>query len=183
VPKIRFAPDERILAELSPTRRSTVMPLVELVLLTGIAWLGIGLLDAHLAHIAETTLGYVPENITRVPELVADGGATATLWGRRLLLLAWLWLAWRRCGRFLLYRQRSRMILTDRRLITATGHLRSRIGEIPLDQIGDVTRRGTTVDVWPRGGGRPLRLTDVPFAARFTRMVSDRIVPYARPVY
>lgn len=183
MPKIRFAHDEQILAELSPTRRSVVMPVIQLVLLTGLAWLGVGLLDAHLAHIAETTLGYAPENLTSVPDLVDDSGAVATLWGRRLLLLAWVWLAWRRCGRFLLYRQRSRMILTDRRLITATGHLRSRIGEIPLDQIAEVTRRGTTVDLWPRGGGRPLRLTDVPYAARFARMVSNRTVPYARPVY
>ena len=183
MPKIRFARDEQILAELSPTRRSVVMPVIELVLVTGIAWLGVGLLDAHLAHLAENALGYVPGRISDVPRLVQDASATPTLWARRILLVAWVWLAWRRCGRFLLYRQRSRMILTDRRLITATGHMRSRIGEIPLDQIVEVTQRGTTVDVWPRGGGRPLRLTDVPFAARFARMVSERIVPYARPVY
>ena len=181
--KIRFERGEGILAELSPSRRSILFPVLELVLATGVVWLLVGLLDAHLVDLA-TSSGFVPEHLSEVPDIPGvDGSATAALWGRRLLLVLWVWIAWRRCIRQLIFRQRSRIILTDRRLLTVTGHWRSRIGEVPLDQIVEVRRRGGTVSVWTRGYRAPLRLVDVPFAARFTAMLAERTAPHGRPVY
>ena len=148
MPKIRFDPDEEVLAELSPSRKSTVFPVLEFVVITGVVWLGVGLVDSYLADLARQWLGYVPESIASVPDLVGEqdaGAATAALWGRRALLVAWVWLSWRRCLRHLLFRSRSRMILTDRRLVTATGHMRSQIGEVPLSHIVDVRHQGSDV--------------------------------------
>ncbi|WP_291479998.1 PH domain-containing protein [Corynebacterium sp.] len=187
VPKITFAPDEEVLAELSPSRRSTLFPVLELVVITGLVWLAVGMLDSYLAELATTWVGYVPGNIGDVPALVGDSdstAATAALWARRAVLLAWAWLSWRRCLRHLLFRTRSRMILTDSRLITATGHMRSRIGEVPLSQIVDVGVHKSEVRVFLRGGGRPLVLRDVPYARRFARLLHSRIpVRLPRPLY
>ncbi|HIW92201.1 MAG TPA: hypothetical protein H9870_11135 [Candidatus Corynebacterium avicola] len=187
MPKIRFDPDEEVLAELSPSRRSTMFPVLEFVVITGVVWLGIGLLDAYLANVATQWLGYVPEKVTTVPDLIEGqdvGGATAAVWGRRALLVAWAWLSWRRCLRHLLFRFRSRMILTDRRLVTATGHLRSQIGEVPLSHIAEVRHRGSDVSVYLRGGGRPLVLRDVPFTKKFAKLLRSRIpVHQPGPLY
>ncbi|MGO1948733.1 MAG: hypothetical protein ACTH1D_03815 [Mycobacteriaceae bacterium] len=187
MPKIRFARDEEVLAELSPSRRSTLYPVLEFVVITGIVWLGIGLVDAYLADLATRWQGFVPPNIAEVPDLVGSedsGTATAAVWGRRLLLVVWVWLSWRRCVRHLLFRSRSRMILTDRRLVTATGHMRSQVGEVPMAQVVDVRHKGSDVAVYLRGGGRPLVLRDVPYAKRFTRLVRSRIpVHLPGPLY
>lgn len=182
--KIRFGAGEVILADLSPSRRSVVFPVLELILVTGVLWLGVGALDAHLATVAVTAAGYVPENLGTVPDLPgAAGTALPALWGRRVLLVLWVWAAWRRCVRQLVFRHRSRIILTDRRLITASGAWRSTVGEIPLTEIVDVRHRGGTVQVWTRGYRVPLRLPDVPWAGEFAAMLNTRITAWARPVY
>jgi hypothetical protein len=187
MPRIRFAPDEEVLAELSPSRKSTLFPVLEFAVITGIVWLGIGLIDSYLADLSQQWQGYVPSNIADVPDLVGESDttmATAAVWGRRALLVAWVWLSWRRCLRHLLFRTRSRMILTDRRLLTATGHLRSHIGEVPLAQVADVRHQGSDVTVYLRGGGRPLVLRDVPYTRKFARLMRSRIpANLPRPLY
>lgn len=175
--KIRFDDDEVILAELSPSRRSIVFPVLELILVTGVVWLLIGLIDAYLADQALATTGVVPGNPGEVADLPGvSGTASAAVWGRRFLLVLWVWAAWRRCLRHLIRRQRSRIILTDRRLVTASGDWRSRVTDIPLAQVAEVRQRGRTVTVWVRGQYRPFRLTDVPFAATVTDMLAARTV-------
>lgn len=184
MPKIRFDRGEVILAELSPSRRSVIFPVLELILATGVVWLLIGLLDAHLADEAVRVAGHVPDNLAEVPGFAGvAGSASAALWGRRVLLVVWVWVAWRRCVRHLVFRQRSRIILTDRRLVTASGDWRSRVMDIPLDEVTEVRQRGSTVNVWTRGSRVPVRLADVPYAADVAAMVDERIVRYARPVY
>ena len=136
-----------MLAELSPSRRAAFFPIVELVLITGLIWMAIGLIDGHLAGEAVKLLGYEPHPLTKAGELTRDDTLISLVWGRRALLVLWVILAWRRCIRHLIYRQRSRMVLTDQRLITATGHLRSHIAQVPL------------ATSWMRGRGtRSLRL-------------------------
>lgn len=183
-PKIRFDQGEVILAELSPSRRSVVFPVLELILATGVVWLLIGLLDAHLASVATAAVGQVPGNLGEVPDLPGVGGsATAALRGRRVLLVVWAWIAWRRCVRHLVFRQRSRIILTDRRLITASGDWRSRVAEIPWSEVTEVRQRGSTVNVWTRGYRAPFRLVDVPYAGEVAAMVKERMTRFVRPVY
>lgn len=184
MPKIRFDDGEVILAELSPSRKSLIFPVLELILATGVAWLLIGLVDAHLAMVATNAIGTVPDNLGTVPDLPeVDATALPALWGRRLILIGWVWIAWRRCLRPMLFRQRSRIILSDRRLITATGNWRSRVMEIPLDQLVEVDQNGGTITVWTRGHHAPCQLLDVPNAAQVAEMLSARIVPWSRSVY
>nr|WP_238597084.1 hypothetical protein [Corynebacterium heidelbergense] len=149
--KISFHPEERILAELSPTRRSVLFPVLELLLVTALVWMGIGLVDRYLAS---------PEAMTE-----------AAMWVRRLLLVAWAWLAWRRSLRFLLFRARTRIVLTDQRLLTASGHLRSWVSEIPLAHVVDARRRGSNVVVYVMGTHHPVVVQDVPHTKRFVSLL------------
>ena len=172
--RINFAPDEVILAELSPSRRSLLFPVLELILITGLVWLAIGLIDGHFVSVAMDNYGYYfspPSAVTHQAEFLGRPELMPLLWLRRGLLVLWLVLAWRRCGRYMLYRSRSRMILTNHRLITATGHLRSEITSIPTHQIMDARSRGGKVDVFIAGARLPYHMENVPHAKRFTRMI------------
>src|SRR5699024_12369803 len=80
-------------------------------------------------------------------------------------------LAWRRCGRQMIFRARSRMMLTNERLITATGHWRSQTAQVPLEYIVDARAKGSTVSVFVMGTRNPIVLRDVPYAKRFVRLI------------
>lgn len=169
--KVVFDPDEPVLAELSPTRRSVIFPVLELLLITGLIWLGIGGIDRYFASVAMTNVGYEFTPLSDVRFYVNDPLLTPMLWLRRGLVVLWLWLAWRRCIRHLIYRARSRMVLTDRRLITASGHVRSRIAEIPMYAIMDARSTGSTVSIFVVGQRMPVVLQSVPQAKKFARLV------------
>lgn len=156
--KITFDPGEQVLAELSPARRSMFFPVLRLMLWTGLFWMGIGVLDQYLAT-----------NALDAPTV------EAFLWLRRGLLVAWLWVCWRRCVRHLIFRARSRMLLTDRRLITATGHLRSRIGQIPLANVVDCRSHRGDVAVYVAGARVPLVLHSVPYTRKFERLLRSQL--------
>ncbi len=175
--KIEFAPDEVILAELIPTRRSVFFPLLELLLITGVIWFGIGALDHYLDQVAVQQLGRTLPHPTDVMEQVSDQVGEMAVWARRGLLLLWVWLAWRRCIRHLVFRARSRVVLTDHRLITATGHIRSYISQVPLQHIVDARSRGSDVAVYVIGTRHPMMLRDVPYAKRFTRLIRSQVEP------
>mgnify|MGYP000049970448 FL=1 len=156
--KITFDPDEQILAELSPARRSMFFPVLRLLVWTGLFWMGIGALDQYMATHA----------------LDAPTVDSFT-WLRRGLLLLWLIVCWRRCVRHLVFRARSRMLLTDRRLITASGHVRSRIGQIPLANIVDCRAYRGDVAVYVAGARVPLVLHSVPYTRKFERLLKSQI--------
>lgn len=153
--KVTFDPHEVLLAELSPSRRSVFFPVLELLLVTGIIWMGIGFLDSGDFSLPQ------PQD----------------MWVRRILLLLWVWLAWRRCIKHLIFRSRSRMVLTDQRLITATGHLRSQIAQIPLANIVDARAQGGDVAVYVAGARVPIILHSVPQAKKFVRILQGQIRP------
>ncbi|MBC2682129.1 hypothetical protein [Corynebacterium anserum] len=176
--KVSFAPHESLLADVSPHRRSVLFPVLEFIVITGLVWLGIGLIDAYFDKVAVAHFGvaYTP------PSLVAkllphDQTLMVLTWLRRLLLIAWAWLAWTRCIRHLIFRSRTRMVLTDRRLITASGHVRSEICEVPLEHIVDARHRGSDVAVYTIGARLPLVLHNVPQAKKFARLLRKQIRP------
>lgn len=173
--KVRFEPGEVVLAELSPSRRSAFFPILRLVLITGLIWMAIGLIDGHLASEATRLLGYEPNPLTMVGELTRNDALISLVWGRRALLVLWVILAWRQCIRHLIYRQRSRMVLTDQRLITATGHWRSDIAQVPLAHIVDARQRGQEVSVYVVGARMPVVLRQVPHARKFTKLLRGQI--------
>lgn len=176
--KVSFAPDESLLADLSPNRNSVLFPVLELIIITGLVWLGIGLIDAHFDRVARATFGvvYAPPSLvaTMLPQ---DQTLLVLVWLRRLVLVAWAWLAWSRCIRHLVFRARARMMLTDQRLITATGHLRSEISEVPLAHVVDARHRGSDVAVYTMGARLPIVLHNVPQAKKFTRLLREQIRP------
>lgn len=172
--KVTLAPDEYVLAELSPSRRSVIFPVLELVLITGVVWMLIGLVDAYFLRLASTQLGYELTPPSAVVPLVDDALAPALVWARWALLLGWVVLVWRRCVRHLVFRHRSRMLLTNQRLITATGHLRSTIAQVPLHSVVDARTQGAgTVAVYVLGARVPVVLRSVPHAKRFTRLLRE----------
>lgn len=176
--KVTFAPDEALLADLSPNRSSVLFPVLELVVITGLVWLGVGLIDAHFDSVARNTFGavYAPPSAI-VAMLPQDQTLTALLWLRRLLLVAWVWMAWSRCIKHLLFRARARMMLTNQRLITMTGHLRSEVGEVPLRHIVDARHRGSDVAVYTMGARLPMVMHNVPQAKKFVRLLRENMRP------
>ena len=170
--KVTFAPDEAVLADLSPQRSSVLFPVLELVIITALLWMGVGLIDAHFDTVARNTFGtvYAPPSAV-VAMLPQDQTLVVLLWLRRFLLVAWVWMAWRRCIKHLLFRARARMILTNQRLITMTGHLRSEVGEVPLRHIVDARHRGSDVAVYTMGARLPMVMHNVPHSRKFVRLL------------
>lgn len=156
--KLSFAPEETLLADLSPQRSTMAYPVLELILITGVIWLGIGALDAYISTAAGNELPVLR-------------------WLRISLLVAWIVFAWRRCIRHLLFRHRSRMMLTNQRLITASGHLRSQIAEVPLAHIVDARNRGSQVWIYTMGARVPLVMHNVPKAKKFVRLLRQYLRP------
>ncbi|WP_311488674.1 hypothetical protein [uncultured Corynebacterium sp.] len=169
--KITFEPGEQILAELCPNRRSLLFPVLELLLITGVTWALIGLIDHYLDAEALRLLGYSLPVPSQLAMHVGEPLYVAAQWGRRALVVLWLFLAWRRCGRQMIFRARSRMMLTNERLITATGHWRSQTAQVPLEYIVDARAKGSTVSVFVMGTRNPIVLRDVPYAKRFVRLI------------
>lgn len=67
------------------------------------------------------------------------------------------------------------MVLTDQRLITATGHWRSDIAQVPLAHIVDARQRGQEVSVYVVGARMPVVLRQVPHARKFTKLLRGQI--------
>ncbi|KAB3522951.1 hypothetical protein GC425_03680 [Corynebacterium sp. zg254] len=172
--KISFDPDERVLAELSPSRRSLLFPVLEMLLITGLIWLCIGLIDDHFIKVSTLAFGYHMSPPSAVVNFLDNPELVPLLWTRRGLLVLWVWLAWRRCIKDMIYRHRARIIVTDRRVIVASGHLRSRIDTIPMHQIVDARARGSKLDIYIVGARMPYHLVDVPHAKRITTMIHQR---------
>ena len=176
--KLTIDPQEHLLADLSPQRRSVIFPVLELIIITGLAWLLVGLIDAHFDSVARSTFGtiYSPQTqiVAMLPE---DQTLMVLLWLRRAVVVAWVVLSWTRCIRHLVFRSRSRMMLTDERLITATGHWRSEIAQIPLAHIVDARHRGSDVALYTMGARMPVVLHNVPKAKKFVRLLKSEIRP------
>lgn len=171
--RVSFAPGEQILAELIPTRRSVLFPVLELLVITGLVWMGIGAIDRFFDVLAVRVTGDVIRPATLTPASLNNPVALGALWARRGLLVLWVVLAWRRCIRHLLFRRRSRLVLTTHRLVTATGHVRSRLTEVPLPAVVDARRRGSSVSVYVEGSRQPLVLKHVPQSKRFTQLLQQ----------
>lgn len=176
--KVSIDPHEELLADLSPQRRSVVFPVLELIVITGVTWLLVGLIDAHFDNVARATFGAVYAPPSQIVALLPqDQTLMVLLWLRRIVLVAWVFLSWRRCIRHVVFRNRSRMMLTNERLITATGHWRSEISEIPLAHIVDARRRGSDVALYTMGARMPLVMHNVPKAKKFVRILKGEIRP------
>lgn len=147
-PQDELDPGEEVLLDLNPVFGRLVLPWLELILVTGVTWLLIGVIDGPL--IAAGDLG----------------------WLRRVLLAAWAGLvAWRAVAPVAAWLG-ERTVVTDRRVLLRRGWLRPRVVVIDRAAIRAVDRRGADLELRVDPWGPPLALRDVPGARRVARLLA-----------
>lgn len=148
---LRLGPNEIVRADMTAPARTLVFPFLELVLITGVCWIGIGYLDQ--------------------PGLAVDPVLRNAVVGLWAVLAVW---------RFvlpLLRARRQRFVVTDRRIIARAGTFRSRVDSIPLRDVHFVRRYRTGLSVSIYGHDRPLYFADVPRAKKLERLITEPLPP------
>ncbi|WBT09321.1 hypothetical protein PAB09_03035 [Corynebacterium sp. SCR221107] len=149
---VNLGPDEYVLVDVTSSLASLTYPVVQLTLITGVAWMGIGFIDQ-------------PQ-----PEVIVDTGMRNIFVGVWALLVLW---------RFVLpviKARRQRLILTNKRLILRAPGLRGYSDSIPLHAIRQVMRRGKSLHLAIRGYDRPITINDVPRARKVAEIIDSSIV-------
>lgn len=150
----RLERGENVQVDLTSSLSSLTFPVLELILITGVFWMGIGYLDR-------------PEVIDTVP--VELRNAVVVVWA---LLAVW---------RFvlpLLRSRRRRFVVTDRRVMVRAGRFGARVDSIPLRQIHGVNRRRNRISLAIAGYARPLFFRDVPKSKKVVKAI-DRQLAHA----
>ena len=145
--KVRFQLEEGelVLADVTSPLSSLIFPLLELVLVTGVAWIAIGWMDVTPA------VG------------VAARNALVGVWA---LLVLW---------RFVLpvvRARRRRLVVTDRRVLVRGP--RGAVDSIPHRQIHSARRAKGGLDIAVHGFGRPLHYESVGKAKQVERLINGR---------
>ncbi len=134
-----------------------VFPFLELLLITGVAWIVIGFMDQ-------------PESIvdTRLRNAVVGVWALLGLWRFVLPLIR---------------SRRQRFVVTNKRILARSGELRPRVDSIPLHQIHSVRRHKGGINVAVYGFDRPVYFPHVGRAKRVEEILrrTPRPTPEPRP--
>ncbi len=134
-----------------------VFPFLELLLITGVAWIVIGFMDQ-------------PESIvdTRLRNAVVGVWALLGLWRFVLPLIR---------------SRRQRFVVTNKRILARSGELRPRVDSIPLHQIHSVRRHKGGINVAVYGFDRPVYFPHVGRAKRVEEILrrTPRPTPGPRP--
>lgn len=145
-PYDRMSDNEEVLFDLNPAFGRLFMPLMELILVTGVVWLLVGFIDGP----------YI--------------GSGDLMGVRTMLLIGWVvMIAWR-VGLPVARWLRERIVVTDEQLIVRDG---SRVRAIPLRAIRAVDRKGSEVRI-RASGAPPVVLYDVPSARKISRILEHR---------
>ncbi|QGU06575.1 Bacterial membrane flanked domain protein [Corynebacterium occultum] len=150
---IQLEAGEKVRVDLTSPLTSLTFPFLELILITGLCWMGIGYLDR-------------PDLATTIPTDLRN--AVVVIW---LLLVTW---------RFILPLARSRrrrFMVTDRRVLVRAGTFKARTDSIPLRQIHHVDRRRNRIALALGGFDRPLHFKDVPKAKKAAAVINQSIGP------
>lgn len=175
--KVNIGRGEVVLADLNPSRRSTFGPVLWLLILTAGCFAILGVLDQFLDARARFHLGAeldLPVLLDGLVDPAVDRTIGIAVWARRVTVIIAVLLSWRLCFRHLVYRNRCRMVVTNQRMVVASGHVRSQVTEIPMARIAFAQAHRSTVNVHVHGMGRPLRLADVPHAKAVAKMLNAR---------
>lgn len=145
--KVRFRVEEGelLLADVTSPLSSLIFPLLELVLITGVAWMAIGWMDVTPA----------------VDVLVRN--ATVGVWA---VLVLW---------RFVMpvvRARRRRLVVTDRRVLVRGS--RGAVDSIPHQQIHSAHRTKGGLDIAVHGFARPLHYDSVGKAKQVERLINGR---------
>lgn len=150
-----IAEGDRIHVDLTSPLSAMLFPIFELIVITGICWMGIGFLD-QLPGIDGTN--------------PADSFPEGT---RNLLVGVWAVLAAWRFGLPLIRQRRFRVILSDRKLLVRRAGLRTGFDSIPLSYIQRVQRRRNTLVLGVGGHHRPYVINQVPKARKVEALLKD----------
>lgn len=139
---------EQILLDTNPTFNRLLWPLLELMAITGVCWLLVGLIDGP--HLAAGEFGVL----------------------RTLVMLIWLALIGLRVVRPVLAWLGERLVITQHRILLRRGFFSPRVVAIDLRSIRAVDRRGSVVYLHTHPNAAPLALMDVPGSKKVARLVS-----------
>lgn len=153
---VKLAPDEEVIVDVTSSLTSLTYPVVELTLITGLFWMGIGFVDA-------------PQ-----PAVVIDTGMRNIIVGLWAIMVLWRFVV------PVLSARRRRLILTDRRLILRAPGLSGYSESIPLGAVRHVGRRGKTILLSVQGYDRYVSIPDIPRSRRVADLIESSL---RRPIY
>lgn len=148
MPGKRIAKGEQIYVDLTAPLSTLIFPVLELIIITGVCWMGIGFLDQRPGLDGTNPASLFPPG-TR--------DAVLALWA---LLVTW---------RFLIpviRKRRQRLTITDRRLLVRPSGVCTRYDSIPLSYVQGFQRRRGSVFLIVGGQERPYVLRDIPKAKK-----------------
>lgn len=148
---IRPGPGEVVRADLTAPLRTLTIPTLELILITGVCWMGVGWLDQP-GHAFGVDLR----------------NGVVGVWA---LLVLWRFVV------PLLRARRRRFLVTDRRIIVRDGTFRSRVDSIPLQDVRGVQRRRNGISLAILGFDRPLFFPDVPRTKKVASLIEASLPP------
>ena len=156
---LAIKPDEQVLVDMTAPTSTLVFPFLEVILLTGVAWMGIGWLDnpPSLPDLAAGVFG---------PVLLHN--SVVTVW---LVLVVW---------RFvlpLLRSRKQRFIVTNQRIVARPAKLTAKVDSIPLGQVLDVARRRKGISLAVRGFSYPLYFGGVPKSKKVFGEINNALHP------
>ncbi|MGD7003048.1 PH domain-containing protein [Corynebacterium halotolerans] len=149
----RLERGEQVKVDLTSSLSSLTFPLLELILITGLFWMGIGYLDR-------------PEVIESVPMEL-----------RNAVVIIWLALAVWRFVLPVIRARRRRFVVTDRRVMLRAGRFGARVDSIPLRQIQGASRRRNRISLAIAGYQRPLFFRDIPKAKKAVAAINEGLPP------
>lgn len=156
---LAIKPDEQVLVDMTAPTSALVFPFLEVILLTGVAWMGIGWLDNPYN---------LPEVATGVFDPVLLRNSVVTVW---LVLVVW---------RFvlpLLRSRKQRFIVTNQRIVARPAKLTAKVDSIPLGQVLDVARRRKGISLAVRGFSYPLYFGGVPKSKKVVGAINAALHP------
>ncbi|MCS4491483.1 MULTISPECIES: hypothetical protein [unclassified Corynebacterium] len=148
---IRLAPGERVFIDLTSPLSALFFPLLEILTVTGLAWMAIGYLDR--------------------PEL--SGTYDPKI--RNLIVLMWAGVVVFRLVTKIVTLRRRRIIVTEHRLLLREAGWTSSIFSAPIEQVQAVDRHRNTIRLMLRGQQRAFSMTHVPQARRVFAVLEDLI--------
>lgn len=151
----RVTSEERIYVDLTSPLSAMLFPVLELIIITGICWMGIGYFDR------------LPDMFGYVPAMDFPPGT------RDLILGVWVALGLWRFLLPLIRQRRFRITVTDRKLLVRPSGLRSRYDSIPLSYMQGVQRRRKTLILGVGGQSRPYVVNDVPKVKKVESVLRD----------
>ena len=134
-------------------------PVLELVLITGICWIGIGWLDVQVNNGAFD---------------VAIRNAVVGLWA---LLSVW------RFALPVIRQRRKRFIVTNYRVIARAPTFKGQTDSIPLRDIVGVRRRRGGISLAIRGYDRAIHFPDVPKTKRIEKALNQQLNELSSPIW